>query len=109
MSTIENVNALPEPEAVYKGDQNNMLSNINITLSDVYEKLIHLKADKAPGPDGLVTRLLIETASSVCIPLFLIFRKSLQDSVLPKLWKCANVTPIFKKGDKSCPGNYIDL
>ena len=104
--TIENVNVLPEPEAVYKGDQNNMLSNINITLSDVYEKLIHLKADKAPGPDGLVPRFLIEAASSVCIPLWLIFRKSLQDSVLPKLWKCSNLTPIFKKGDKSCPVNY---
>ena len=61
---------------------------------------------KAPGPDGLVPKLLVEIASSICVPLFYIFRKSLQNGHIPSDWKCANVTPIFKKGDKSCPGNY---
>ena len=104
--TEEDTTVLPVPEAVYKDDPKNMLNNINITLNDVYEKLIHLKSDKAPGPDGIVPKLLIETASSVCIPLWIIFIKSLQCGDLPNDWKCANVTPIYKKGDKSCPGNY---
>jgi hypothetical protein len=29
--------------------------------------------------------------------------------VIPRDWKEANVTPIFKKGSKSSPGNYIPV
>jgi hypothetical protein len=30
----------------------------------------------------------------------------LNEGILPADWKEAQVTPFFKKGDKSCPGNY---
>ena len=39
-------------------------------------------------------------------PLNTIFEKSLNESVLPQIWKQANVTAIYKKGDKSIPENY---
>ena len=39
-------------------------------------------------------------------PLTSIFIKFLQEGVVPADWKLANVTPIFKKGSKSVPGNY---
>jgi hypothetical protein len=29
--------------------------------------------------------------------------------VIPRDWKEANVTPIFKRGSKSSPGNYIPV
>jgi hypothetical protein len=38
--------------------------------------------------------------------LVLIFRRSIQHGEVPDDWKQANVTPIFKKGAKSDPGNY---
>ena len=38
--------------------------------------------------------------------LTIIFEKSLNESVLPQIWKQANVTAIYKKGDKSKPENY---
>jgi hypothetical protein len=31
------------------------------------------------------------------------------EGVIPQDWKEANVTPIFKKGSKSSPGNYIPV
>ena len=39
-------------------------------------------------------------------PLSLIFNKSIRLKQVPTDWKHVNVTPIFKKGDKSDPGNY---
>ena len=38
--------------------------------------------------------------------LLILFRKSLEEGVVPEEWKRANVTPIYKKGTKSDPGNY---
>ena len=37
---------------------------------------------------------LRETAYNIALPLTLIFRKSLDEGVLPEEWKCANITPI---------------
>jgi hypothetical protein len=36
----------------------------------------------------------------------MIFRKSLDTCIVPKDWKKARVTPIFKKGVKMSPSNY---
>ena len=38
--------------------------------------------------------------------LQLIFQRSLDTGKLPHIWKEANVSPIFKKGEKSDPSNY---
>ncbi len=35
-----------------------------------------------------------------------LFNKSLQHGLVPANWRTANVTPIFKKGDRNLPGNY---
>ncbi|CAL4083944.1 unnamed protein product, partial [Meganyctiphanes norvegica] len=50
--------------------------------------------------------MLKETASSVCFPLSMIFEESLQTGETPDDWRKANVTPIFKKGDRNDPANY---
>jgi len=38
--------------------------------------------------------------------LLLIFRKSLNESLIPKDWKQANITPVFKKGSRNDVSNY---
>lgn len=59
-----------------------------------------------PGPDGIKPSLLQQFSSSLIMPLTIIFNKSLETGEVPEGWKKANVTPIFKKGTKGCPGNY---
>ena len=39
----------------------------------------------------------------------MIFRKSLDTEVVPRLWRQANVVSIFKKGDKAETSNYCPI
>lgn len=36
----------------------------------------------------------------------MMFRKSIEEAVIPESWKQANVSAIFKKGDRKKPENY---
>ena len=36
----------------------------------------------------------------------MLFRSSMDTSVLPKIWKQASVVPVYKKGGRQKPGNY---
>jgi len=49
---------------------------------------------------------LRETSDTICVPLTIILNKSLTSGILPNTWKCANITPIHKKGAKNLPANY---
>ena len=40
------------------------------------------------------------------LPLRIIFRIILLTAIYPDMWKLANVTPIFKNGDKQLTTNY---
>ena len=42
----------------------------------------------------------------IILPLHIIFKNILLTSTYPDQWKVANVTPIFKKGDKQLIKNY---
>ena len=47
-----------------------------------------------------------ENAHQLCIPLSILFSKSLESGLLPNGWKEAFVTLVFKKGSRSCVDNY---
>ena len=83
-----------------------MLNDFVITPQLVKKKLDNLKVNKSPGPDLLHTRLLKKLSAVLSYPLSIIFRKSVDHGVLPDEWKCANITALFKKGDKKFAGNY---
>ena len=82
------------------------LQDINFTVDYVEKALMKLKVGKSPGPDQLHPRIVRELASVLKIPLFMPFRKSLDKGQLHLQWKCAHVSPIFKKGSRSSTCNY---
>ena len=82
------------------------LDNINITKGKIRKVLQRLKIDKSPGPDGIHPRVIKELREELLEPLSILFTSSLQEGVVPDDWKIANVTAIFKKGNRSEPGNY---
>ena len=82
------------------------LHEINVGIDKVKKLLQCLNPTKSCGPDECHPRMLKETAESLSVPIHKLFTTSLQTGALPSQWKEANVTCIFKKGDKSSPGNY---
>ena len=51
-------------------------------------------------------RILKEVKEVIALPLKLIFDTSLSQGVLPLDWRSGDITPIFKKGNKTSVENY---
>jgi hypothetical protein len=83
-----------------------ILDTLNITPESVEKKLDKLKTSKSPGPDNIHPRVLKELRTVISAPLAHIFRTSVNTGQIPEEWKCANITAIFKKGDRKVAGNY---
>ena len=104
--TKENLEYIPEVEAMYASSPENILSKINISREDVIKELNRLKAHKSPGPDEVYARVLKECKAELSCPLTSLFNNSLKSGWVPKAWKLADVVPIFKKGEKIKKSNY---
>ena len=50
--------------------------------------------------------MLKETSKTICVPLTVIFNRSIQENIYPDCWKDSHVMPLFKKGDKNIVSNY---
>ncbi len=78
----------------------------SISRGEIIKKLKNLKTSKSPGPDCIHPRVLRETAVELSLPFSIIFNSSLRSGCVPAKWKEALITAIYKKGNKSLPGNY---
>lgn len=82
------------------------MHQFSINEEGVVKLLRDLNPHKATGPDSIPTRFLKDYSEMIAPSLTLIFQASLQQGCAPSDWKSANVTPLFKKGDRSSPSNY---
>jgi hypothetical protein len=82
------------------------LKESTITEKKIKDKIKKLRPKSAAGPDRIGPGLLQNLIEEVAPALKIIYERSLEEGEVPEDWKTANVTPIFKKGVKSDPGNY---
>ena len=85
---------------------NEKIERIPIENNDIISLIRKLNPTKANGSDGISGQMLLLCDDSVILPLRIIFRNILSTAIYPDIWKLANVTPIFKKGDKQLIQNY---
>jgi len=71
--------------------------------------LTKLNPHKSIGPDGISPYVLRYSAQAFVVPLEIIFSKSLDQGAVPQYWSDAHITPLYKKGNKSDPGNYRSI
>ena len=87
-------------------DHHNMLSEFNISDSEVLNVLLNLDTTKAMGPDGIPPIVLQRCATALYQPLCYLFNLTLQLTHLPRDWKVHKIVPIFKSGDPTSVKNY---
>ena len=104
-ATVFEVESLPAPSQMDCTTEAT-IEDIEITSAMVKEELKKLKRHSAPGPDGIENVVLIEASDELIKPLVILFKKSLRTGVAPQDWRCANVTPVFKSGNKKLVSNY---
>ena len=80
--------------------------HITIKNNEIISLIRKINPDKATGSDRISGQMLLLCDDSVILPLKIIFNNIMSSSIYPDLWKVANVTPIFKKGDKQLVKNY---
>lgn len=88
------------------GNGSQDIGECNFSREEIVFHLGHIKPFKAPGPDDIYPKVLVECAEELGDVVLTIFESSYKSGLVPMDWKLANVTPLFKKGSKSEPGNY---
>jgi hypothetical protein len=86
--------------------QDVILENIKIIENDIVDAIGEFKVNKSPGADGISSTYALKIKEIVAKPLACLFRRSIVNNEIPLDWKNANITPIFKKGDRSNVENY---
>ena len=97
--TTEDISHIPQPRHRHNGD---ILDQFVIYQEEVRKKLKKLKISSAGGPDGIQLRGMWWVSCSTNQVISAIIGWG----TLPHDWKQANITPIFKKGCCTEPGNY---
>ena len=82
------------------------MGDITVDPKGVAKLLDGLNVHKASGPDGLNARVLKECSNEISPILALIYNVSLAQGEVPDEWRQANVSPVFKKGEKYDAANY---
>ena len=101
--TIENDNF--EPLQV-KNEIKNVMTDISFNAVDIQLRLGNLNVNKSQGPDNIHPKILKEANEVLAKPLQKIFETSFKMKQIPLDWKTADISAIFKKGNKLDVGNY---
>ena len=90
----------------YDDINENDLTEVTITDIDIQNAINEMDENSSAGPDDVPALFLIKTKGSISTPLRILLRKSLDEGVIPDIYKSANITPIHKGGVKTKPEQY---
>ena len=83
-----------------------IVPDLIVTSTMVNTVISNLELNKAAGPDGVHNKILKSVVDIISGPLAVLFNRSIEETTFPAIWKKANVTPIYKKGEKHLCKNY---
>ena len=105
ISSVDESNAQPLPSPCIVELEMDLF-NLNTSEQDVMDQVSIFNLNKADGPDSIPPHLLKEGGHAMTKFLTRLFNMSLQQCEFPKIWKSANVLPLYKKHDRDLITNY---
>ena len=78
-----------------------MTDEVDSSPWNLYRHLRKLKNSCAASPDSIPATLLNACGYEACVPLSIIFERTLRDGTLPDVFREAIIIPIHKRGDKT--------
>ena len=103
--TTEDLSNVPRLEySVYPSIQ-----DLDFFTHGIQLLLERLDPTKAPGPDHIPTKVIKLCANVIAPVLQIIYSQSLEHATLPQDWLSADITPVFKKGNRSTAANYRSI
>ena len=82
------------------------LYDFHFNADDIKEAISEISPTAAAGPDRFPAKLLKECKAPLSVPLYLIWRRSLDTGQVPQLLKTAHIIPVYKGGCRGTPKNY---
>ena len=79
---------------------------MKLNIDNIKARLLPIDPNSAMGSDGIHSMVLRSCAKTLAHPLSIIFQHSLDEGIVPSLWKKSIMIPIFKKGHHFEPLNY---
>ena len=82
------------------------VDDVDFTPHEIERAIDEIKVNSAPGPDRFPAVLLKKCKNALSIPLFLMWRKSLDEGQIPQLLRNSTITPVHKGGSRQEAKNY---
>ena len=102
-----NINNPREFFSTTEGSTDQILSDIHFTREMIIKEIGNIKSDSAPGPDHFSVILLQKCAEELSVPLYILWRHSLDTGDIASLFKKAIICPIQKANSQRChPKSY---
>ena len=104
--TEEDKADIPTPSNIFQGPDEEKYVITKIQGHELRKYLRKIVPNKSVGPVEISPRLLKECSAQLESSVTSLFNKSLTQARVPRAWKRANKTPIFKKGEYKQAINY---
>ena len=86
--------------------KNKHFSFSSVEVGYIKDLLVSLNPNKATGSDNISPRVLAVSSEALAVPVTNLINHCLAANAWPSLWKCSNVTPLFKKDSPADKTNY---
>ena len=87
-------------------ESNQVLTDIKFTEEDIEAACAELNSSSAPGADGIPTSFLKTCRRELRRPLYILWRASLDQGLIPEDLLLVLISPVHKGGSRGIPKNY---
>ena len=105
-SKFENLECQKDPLDYISKKVEESITFCETSSSEILDIIIAQDPKKACGYDEINNKIIKKTSSTVAPFLEVLFNACLSQGIYPECFKLAQVTPLFKGGDKTVLGSY---